>query len=105
MSSDLLTRLRRTVVERDTEGEEYHVPVNPDGPPAADRIEADARRIAELEGLVKEAREAAKAIRALDTREIISFPEGEGTGEMVEGECAMIAAALLARMGGSDGSA
>jgi hypothetical protein len=87
MSSDLLTRLRRTVVERDTEGEEYHVPVNPDGPPAADRIEADARRIAELEGLVK------------------WVHDGSHTGGHTLPQIKEACGALLARMGGSDGSA
>jgi hypothetical protein len=56
MTDELVERLTRTLVERDTEGEEYHVAVNPDGIAARQRIEADARRMAELEGLVKEAR-------------------------------------------------
>jgi hypothetical protein len=37
---DLVKRLRRSVTEQDTEGEKYEVPINLDGPFAADRIEA-----------------------------------------------------------------
>jgi len=37
---DLAKRLRRTVTEQDTEGEKYEVPINLEGPPAAERIEA-----------------------------------------------------------------
>jgi hypothetical protein len=72
---------------------------------AADRIEADARRIAELEGLVKEAREVFAPLAA--EKQCRCMYISRDTERAYEnGTCPhQLARALLARMGGSDGSA
>jgi hypothetical protein len=89
----------------------------------ADRIDADARRIAELEGLMKEAREmalreAAAIAEAYDAKamrarydiiynkkrfDVLSVMGCENKFANILSED--IASAILARMGGSDGSA
>jgi hypothetical protein len=70
---------------------------------AADRIEADARRIAELEGLVKEA----EPFALVSIEGVIKQAEGQVTITTCAEYFHRIAStyALLARMGGSDGSA
>jgi hypothetical protein len=68
---------------------------------AAAHIEADARRIAELEGMVKEAREMLAS-----TCGMIQHAIGQGNDVFIEadtGRKLSDAHALLARMGGSDG--
>jgi hypothetical protein len=78
---------------------------------AAARIEADARRIAELEGLVKEAREKANAL--IDIVEGIKGTMEHGTWRAERSnlrmkdtdEWAAFYVLFRARMGGSDGSA
>jgi hypothetical protein len=79
MSDELVADMRRRAEEAD-----WPAPEVISG--WADRIEADARRMAALEGLVKEAREVLPECAALTN------------------QAADKKRALLARMGGSDGT-
>jgi hypothetical protein len=106
MSDELVADMRRRAEEAD-----WPAPEVISG--WADRIEADARRMAELEGLVKEAlperlNEAQLNDAALSFRHDFGLLDS-GDQFSVRFECAewwrAIRKALLARMGGSDGSA